>query len=120
MEDAPGITIPDNNPAGIERSLNVTDSGTIKEIEIKIDITHTYISDLIVNLVSPAGTVTSLHSRTGGSADNIITTYNLTNKPNLTALKGQNMQGSWKLKVSDIIGQDVGKLNKWSLKLVKE
>lgn len=120
MEDAPGITIPDNNPTGIERSLNVTDSGTIKEIEIKIDITHTYISDLIVNLVSPAGTVISLHSRTGGSADNIITTYNLTNKPNLATLRGQNIQGSWKLKVSDIIGQDVGKLNKWSLKLVKE
>jgi len=35
-------------------------------------------------------------------------------------LKEKNMQGSWKLKVSDIAGQDIGKLNKWRLKIVPE
>lgn len=119
-EETPGISIPDNNPAGIERSLNIADNGTIKEMEVGIDITHTYINDLIVNLVSPAGTVISLHSKTGGSADNIIKSYNFNNNLNLKSLKGEQMQGNWKLKVSDVAGQDIGKLNKWSVKLIKE
>jgi subtilisin-like proprotein convertase family protein len=119
IEETPGATIPDNNPAGIERTLNVPDNGNIKDIEVGIDLTHTYISDLIVNLVSPAGTVITLHNKVGGSADNIIKTYNLSNTLALVPLKGQSFQGSWKLRVSDVVGQDVGKLNKWSLKFIK-
>lgn len=118
LKESPGITIPDNNPVGIERSLNVVDDGKIKEIIIGMDITHTYIADLIVNLVSPEGSVVSLHSRTGGSADKIIKEYDFTNLPDLRNLQGQSAQGIWKLRVSDVAGQDVGKLNKWSIKIV--
>ena len=92
----------------------------IKEIKIGVDITHTYIGDLIVNLASPDGSVISLHSRTGGSADNIIKDYDFTNLPDLRNLQGQSTQGIWKLRVSDVAGQDVGKLNKWVLKIVLE
>ncbi len=120
IEEAPGITIPDNNPVGIERTLNVTETGNIKEIEIGIDITHTYIGDLIVNLVSPAGAVTGLHNKSGDSADNIIKTYSFSNTPSLIPLQGQSFQGNWRLKVSDVVGQDIGKLNKWSLKFIKQ
>ncbi len=118
LEESPGTTIPDNNPAGIERSLNCMKNGTIKELEIGIDVTHTYISDLIINLVSPQGTVISLHSKTGGDADNIIKTYNFANHTGLQTLLGQPIQGVWKLKVSDVVGQDVGKLNSWSVKII--
>ncbi|MEP6845505.1 MAG: proprotein convertase P-domain-containing protein [Panacibacter sp.] len=120
LEEAPGITIPDNNPVGIERSMVTAANGTIKEIEVGIDITHTYIGDLLVNLVSPDGTVVSLHSATGGSADNIITAYNFNNNVRLQVLRSRNIQGAWRLKVSDIAGQDIGKLNKWSLKIIPE
>jgi subtilisin-like proprotein convertase family protein len=120
LEEAPGVMIPDNNSAGIERSLNVSENATIKEIEVGIDVTHSYISDLIVNLVSPLGSVTTLHSRTGGTADNIIKTYNFTNSLNLRTLMGQAAKGVWKLRISDVVGQDVGKLNKWSLRIIKQ
>jgi len=120
QEESPGVTIPDNNPAGIERSLNVADNAVIKEIEIGIDITHSYIADLIVNLVSPAGIVISLHARTGEDADNIINAYNFANTTNLLPLRGQPTQGVWKLRVSDVAGQDIGKLNKWSIRIAKQ
>jgi len=120
FEDNPGVIIPDNNPEGIERSLNVTDYGTIKEIKLELDITHTYISDLIVNLVSPDGTVVNIHRRTGGSADNIIRNYDYSSLPDLLRLKGLETQGIWKLQVSDVSGKDVGKLNKWSIKIVMD
>jgi subtilisin-like proprotein convertase family protein len=120
LEDAPGIVIPDNNSTGIERMLNLSATATIKEVEVGIDITHSYISDLIVNLVSPLGTLTTLHSRTGGTADNIIKTYDFNNAMQLRDLIGQQAQGQWKLRISDVVGQDVGKLNKWSIKIIKQ
>lgn len=120
MNEAPGITIPDNNPAGIERVLNTASTGNIKEVAVEIDITHTYISDLIVNLVSPQRSVISLHSKTGGDADNLIKTFNFTNHVDLRSLLGQTIQGNWKLKVSDVAGQDVGKLNRWKVTIKKQ
>lgn len=119
LEDSPGIVIPDNNPAGIERNLQTNAASTIKEVEVGLDITHTYISDLIVNLVSAKGTIITLHSKEGGDADNLIKTYTFNNSVALKALKGEALSGTWKLRVSDTVGQDIGKLNKWSLKLVK-
>jgi subtilisin-like proprotein convertase family protein len=117
LEESPGVNIPDNNPAGIERVLTVDASGQVQEVEVSVDITHTYIGDLIVTLISPQGTKVDLHHRLGGSADNIIKTYTLQTTTDLQKLVGESMQGQWKLKVVDLAGQDLGKLNHWSLKL---
>jgi subtilisin-like proprotein convertase family protein len=117
LEESPGVNIPDNNPAGIERVLTVDASGQVQEVEVSVDITHTYIGDLIVSLISPQSTKVDLHHRLGGSADNIIKTYTLQTTTDLQKLVGESMQGQWKLKVVDLAGQDLGKLNHWSLKL---
>ena len=117
LEESPGVNIPDDSPAGIERTLSVDASGQVQEIEVSVDITHTYIQDLIVTLVSPQSTGVDLHNRSGGSADNIINTYTLQTTPDLQTLIGEFMQGQWKIKVADVEGQDLGKLNHWSLKL---
>ena len=37
--------------------------------------------------------------------------------PALATLVGQEMKGNWTLKASDLVGQDVGKLNKWNLEI---
>jgi subtilisin-like proprotein convertase family protein len=62
----------------------------------------------------------NLHNRTSGSADNIVTTYTMATTPELNSLIGQPIQGVWKLHVSDHAGQDVGKLNRWQLKITKQ
>jgi len=117
LEDAAGVNIPDNSPAGVERSLTATATGQVKDVEVSVDITHTYIGDLSVTLVSPAGTNVVLHQRAGGSADNLIKTYAAANTPGLQTLRGQQFQGTWKLKVADLEAIDVGKLNRWALKI---
>ncbi|GAA0877369.1 hypothetical protein GCM10009119_03370 [Algoriphagus jejuensis] len=117
LEDSPGMSIPDNNTIGIERSLNITGNGTIKDIKIGLDITHSYIADLVVNLVSPEGSVIGIHNRSGGSDDNIIRDYEIATFPALRSLQGQTANGLWKLQVADVVGHDVGKLNKWSIKI---
>ena len=118
VEDAPGIIIPDNIPGGISRSLDVAPGGQLDDIQVAIDITHTYIGDLRVELMSPADTRVLLHNRTGGYADNIIRTYTAANTPNLRILRGESVSGPWTLNVSDRAGADQGKLNRWALKLM--
>jgi subtilisin-like proprotein convertase family protein/subtilisin family serine protease len=118
--DAPGANIPDANAVGIERALTVTESGRVRDLEVAIDITHTYIGDLVVTLVAPSGTSIPLHQQSGGRAENIIRTYSMTNTSALQVLRGQTVQGPWKLKVADLVADDVGKLNRWTLHIVQD
>ncbi|HEX5886611.1 MAG TPA: proprotein convertase P-domain-containing protein [Pyrinomonadaceae bacterium] len=89
----------------------------VDDVEVAVDITHTFIRDLQVTLVSPQGTNVPLHQRTGGDADNIIKTYTSANTPQLQTLRGQPIQGAWRLRVADLEAADLGKLNNWSLKI---
>ena len=117
LQESPGLIIPDNTNGGIERILSVPDIGQLDTIDIELDITHTYIGDLVVELISPIGTSVLLHNRSGGSADNIIRTYAMNNTNALHTLRGESVLGSWRLKVSDHANADQGKLNSWGLKL---
>ncbi len=119
LEDSAGENIPDNVAAGIQRSLTAAGSGTVKDMEVSVDITHSYIGDLRVTLISPANTHVELHGRTGGGADNIIQTYSRTTTPALASLVDEPVEGQWKLHVADLAGRDVGKLNRWALKIVR-
>jgi subtilisin-like proprotein convertase family protein len=118
LEEAPGIAIPDNDPAGIERSLANDRAGRLREISVDLDITHSFVRDLVVTLVSPSGTAVPLHERSGGSADNLIRTYSLATTPALHALDGEGIEGTWRLRVADEAGIDEGKLNRWALSIV--
>ena len=115
IEESPGVIIPDNVQRGIERVLMVSDTGHIDNIVVELDITHTYIGDLVVELISPDNTLVLLHNRSGGSANNIIKTYTMMNTSNLQNFRGDSVNGRWRLKVSDHAGRDQGKLNRWAL-----
>jgi M6 family metalloprotease-like protein len=113
LQEAPGTHIPDNNPAGIQRTLAAAAGGNIGSVEVSVDITHTYIGDLRISLRSPAGTEVMLHNKSGGSDDNVLQTYTQATTAALGTLAGQPINGTWRLSVSDTEGQDVGKLNSW-------
>ncbi len=116
---APALAIPDNNATGVTSTLNVVGSGgtVTSNFNVNVNITHPYIGDLLVKLRSPAGTLVTLHNKTGSSADNIIGNYPLTLTPaqSLASLVGQSLDGTWSLVVSDNAGQDVGILNSWGI-----
>jgi subtilisin-like proprotein convertase family protein/subtilisin family serine protease len=120
LEDAPGLAIPDNDAAGIERALAVNATGAIRDISVGIDITHTFIGDLQVSLIPPSGAPVILHGRAGGNGDNIVTTYASTAVAGLAALRGRPMAGNWRLKVADLDRVDTGKLNRWSLRIERQ
>jgi subtilisin-like proprotein convertase family protein len=97
--------------------LVVTSDVEISDVQVAVDITHTYIGDLIITLTSPSGTSVVLHSRGGGSTADIVGTYGLDLSPAeaLSILGGESSSGSWELKVSDLATGDTGTVNAWSL-----
>jgi subtilisin-like proprotein convertase family protein len=117
LEESPGTAIPDDDANGIERTLNAGGAGKLREIDVEVDITHTYIGDLVVALSSPAGTKVPLHSRTGGSTDNLIKNYSSQTLLALNNLRGEDVAGDWKLRISDHERIDTGKLNRWKLRI---
>ncbi|MGO4260518.1 M4 family metallopeptidase [Lysobacter sp. TAB13] len=76
---------------------------------VTVNIVHTYIADLKVDLVAPDGSLYNIHNHTGGSADNI-------NKTVTFNLSSETLNGTWKLRVYDYAGQDTGKIDSWSVK----
>jgi subtilisin-like proprotein convertase family protein len=120
-EAEPNLDIPDNDASGISSSLAFANAGTTRQIKLAVQIEHTFIGDLRVELFAPNGRRAILHAQTGGDADNL--TLNLdSNSPSspLLPVVGQPVQGSWVLRVTDLVGQDVGKLKKWSLELTPQ
>jgi serine protease len=77
-------------------------------VPVAVNIVHTYIGDLKVDLVAPDGSVYVLHNRTGGSADNIVTTYTVN-------LSSEPLNGTWNLRVNDNAAGDTGFINSWSI-----
>jgi serine protease len=101
--------IPDNKTAGITSPITVTRSGDSGTVTAVVNIVHPYIGDLKVQLVSPTGQISTLHSNSGGSADNINKSYTV----NMT---GVESSGVWMLKAIDSASSDVGYIDSWELK----
>ena len=116
---APVLPIPDNDPAGVSDLINIPVSSPIDAVEVFLDIAHTFIGDLIVDLTSPEGTTVRLHNRTGGTADNIYGWYpsQLASAESLDAFLDENPGGDWELNVSDNAGSDTGTFNQWCLRI---
>jgi M6 family metalloprotease-like protein len=115
LKESPGTAIPDFPNPGIERVLLAAGAAQVGSIEVSVDISHTWIGDLRVSLVSPAGTEAVLHDGTGNSAHNLVRVYTTASTPALSALAGQAAAGSWRFKIVDRAAQDQGKLNSWRL-----
>ena len=113
----PMLAIPDNRAIGVSSAINITQSGTVAQIKVSVDIEHTYIGDLRVVLTSPSGRSAVLHARLGGSADNLVATYDSASPGTLTSMVGQPMKGDWMLNVSDRARRDVGKLRSWRIEI---
>ena len=112
------------------RTFSVSDSFIIDDLNVGVVIDHTWKSDLIVSLESPAGTRIAVINQVGGSADD----YNVrlddeastalqsashnsgaaypevTRQPTnaLSAFDGEQANGTWTMRVCDGVGQDAG------------
>ncbi len=119
---APNLAIPDNNVLGISDTVVVSQHMEIERIDATLNITHTFIGDLTIALVSPSGIWSWLMYRPaqgdlplsayGSSQNNVNFTFNT------VASWGEDSAGGWTLRVFDNSGGDFGTLNSWSLNFI--
>jgi subtilisin-like proprotein convertase family protein len=108
--------------------------GVVNNLNVRVNVTHSYIGDLDIFLISPAGTRVELTTDNGGTAEGFNVTFSdsaaslATNwgsdspvtgtwKPegSLATLNGQSLTGTWRLEITDDAGTDAGVLNSWSI-----
>ncbi|MEU6930445.1 M4 family metallopeptidase [Streptomyces sp. NPDC046385] len=103
------VSVPDN---GAAVTSSVTVSGVTgnapANLAVGVNIVHTYIGDLVVDLIAPDGSVYNLHNRAGGSTDNINQTYTVN-------ASSEVANGVWKLRVQDKASIDTGYINQFKL-----
>ena len=142
------VAIPDNGGPGNQAcsSVTITCDGPITDVNVSLDVTHTYVGDLIITLVSPAGTVLTLGNLPGGgscagndlavtfddAATNTSVAYegSCANAPAisgvfqpaspLSGLNGEGGSGTWQVCVSDNAGVDTGTINSISVTVETE
>jgi hypothetical protein len=78
------------------------------DLEVTVDIVHTYRGDLVIDLVAPDGTPYRLKNFSGDSGNDIHTTYTVD-------ASAEPADGTWKLRVQDVYAADVGTIDSWKL-----
>jgi subtilisin-like proprotein convertase family protein len=111
------ISIPDQDPAGIADTVSVAEAGVARAIALSVDISHSYVGDLRLELVSPAGETALLQDRSGGSVRDLKKTFSSADTAALGALVGAGIRGNWSLRVADLASRDTGTLDSWQLEL---
>ncbi|AKL70719.1 secreted serine protease [Streptomyces sp. Mg1] len=108
FENSDDYPIADNST--VESPITVTGitGNAPAALRVPVEIRHTWVGDLRVDLVAPDGTVYNLRNHTGGSDDDIVQTYQV----DASAVVAD---GVWKLRVADLANGDTGKIDSWAL-----
>ncbi|MBT2675476.1 S8 family peptidase [Streptomyces sp. ISL-14] len=109
FENTADYTISDNSTVESPVTVTGVSGNAPSALAVEVHIVHTYIGDLQVQLIAPDGTAYTLKSYgTGGSSDNINTTYSVN-------ASSEAANGTWKLRVSDNANIDTGRIDAWAL-----
>lgn len=109
----------------------------LADINVMLDVEHTFLADLVISLTSPAGTTVVLTSNSCGDAQDINAIFdddasafncagtpaiNGTVKPlgSLSSFDGESILGEWILEIQDNAASDGGRLNSFSLEVCVE
>lgn len=132
IPDATG-SLGNATPSSVDSVLTVGSHITITDLNVLLNISHTFDEDLIISLIAPNATTVMLANRRGGGGDNFATTtfddeagasigsggapFNGSYIPDqlLSAFDGLDAFGTWTLRVSDNEVLDTGTINSWSL-----
>ncbi len=137
------VTIP-TGPGVVTSTLTIPDSKIIKDISVRINATHTFMTDMDVTLTSPSGNVIQLFSDVGPAtsggpetsmnlflndycavpANSFAVSAGMGYQPELNTFlnmfEGQNTAGTWTLTIYDDVVDDGGTLNGWSLDILED
>jgi subtilisin-like proprotein convertase family protein len=129
------LNIPDNNATGVTSIINITNNKTINDINVTVNITHPWIGDLTLTLISPNGTSVILVTSRDDEGDNYtntvfdddaIATISSGSAPytgsfipqgSLSNFNKEESYGEWVLKIVDSGPEDIGQIDNWSIEI---
>jgi len=129
------LNIPDNNSTGVSSIINVAENKSITDLNVTVNITHPWIGDLTLILISPSGTSVILVATRTDEGDNYINTvfdsdveneiaantapYTGVFAPqgNLASFNSEESFGEWTLKVVDGGSEDIGQIDNWTVEI---
>jgi subtilisin-like proprotein convertase family protein len=127
--------IPDDNVTGVSSTIAISANKIIRDVNVTVNITHPWIGDLDLTLISPSGKSVLLVASRQDEGDNYTNTvfddnalnelisgtapYTGTFKPEgtLSNFYDEESFGNWTLKASDSGPEDIGTINSWSLEI---
>jgi subtilisin-like proprotein convertase family protein len=134
------LNIENNTPTAVistlttSSTINISEDISISDINVTVNITHPYIGDVVVELVSPEGTSVSLIASKCETSDDMEATFDdlgeatiicssgspsisgiLKPSQPLSAFNGEPSAGNWTLNVTDTGIGDDGLLTSWSI-----
>jgi subtilisin-like proprotein convertase family protein len=125
--------LPDFPSPPVLSSIVISDTNTVADVNVTLNISHTFDGDLDIFLIGPNGTRVELTTDNGGTGENFVNTvfddqaatsittgaapFTGSFKPEglLSNLNGIPANGTWTLEITDDAGADTGTLNSWSL-----
>jgi subtilisin-like proprotein convertase family protein len=130
------VAISASGTPSVTSTITVAPDVAILDINVTVDISHTYVSDLTLTLTSPNGTSVELTSTNGApGADNYTNTVfdqeatdaitaavapftgTFVPEGDLSTLYGEMSAGDWTLTVADGFNLDGGSVNEFSLEI---
>ncbi len=129
------FAIPDNTTTFTTRTIAVPDNVTISDVNVGVNLTHTYLADVLVAVLSPGNTQVNVFSRQCGSNDNLNSTFDdsgaaiVCATPTqgtyapfqaLSAYNGQSSAGNWIVGFNDNAAQDTGNVTSFFIQICSQ
>jgi Ca2+-binding RTX toxin-like protein len=125
-----GLTdaIPDGNGSVYTRTFEIDSAINIEHVELGVDLRHTRMGDLVIELTSPNGTVSTLMNRATVNAeqpfglsgqDSGVPTHLLWDFSSVQ-FWGEEASGTWTVTVKDLRAEETGTISSLSLRVYGE
>ena len=121
----------------VTTSIELFEDLVISDLDVNLELTHTFLQDLVITLISPSGTRVALVANNCGDLDDIDALFDddgpaitCSGTPTISgmvgpvgslgALEGESILGEWTLEIRDTAPGDGGSLNAFSLDICVE
>ena len=131
------LPIPDgvaaNSPGAVaSNNISVPDTGNLSDVDILLNVSHTWPNDLVIAINHPDATQVAVWNRACAGNDNFNVTLsdgspaftcvaNMTGtfapSSPLSAFNGKPANGTWQLLTADYYNADTGSINSWSVRV---
>ncbi len=129
--------LPDGASSYTTKQINVPTTGTISDVNLTINATHPNIQNLIIALIRPGGSLSSLYNQQCAGSGNMNITFDaqgtalVCSSPtigtyvpptgfNLDTFNGNNQLGNWQLGIRDAVAGNAGTINSVALEVCSQ